>query len=217
MQNPFYTNYSQLPRDNSGNVNAEPHKGGEFFSAILWDLRNAISEGVLDALTFAAVAHRISWNPDFLEFRDALIAADNAAYSGEHYEEIRNTFASWGVGSPVPLEVTIVGPRYLDSGETGTWTASVQNNDGPVTYRWYRNTVRSINWEFTGDTDDTYNMHFFNRTSVAQQAGVKVRVSFSSGEYVSEIRRVFIAPDCDPYSVTSGSVSTNRPPPPCDR
>lgn len=80
MDNPVISSFSEYQSESPG-----AHTGGEFFSSILWDIRNAsgISASETDFLVFDAL-YRVSGSPDFLEFRDAMIAADDAAYSGSH-------------------------------------------------------------------------------------------------------------------------------------
>ncbi|MEX2363340.1 MAG: M36 family metallopeptidase, partial [Balneolaceae bacterium] len=88
-------------RDNVAPIGSvTPHTGGEFFSSILWDIRNSagISAGQTDYLVFEAL-DGITGNPNFLDFRDAMMAADNAAYSGAHNDLIQNTFANKGIGN----------------------------------------------------------------------------------------------------------------------
>jgi len=81
MENPEYDQYDDLPTDGQGNITVEAHDGGEFFSSILWDLRNNISGSATDELVFDAF-YRVTGSPDFLSFRDAMMAADDAANGG---------------------------------------------------------------------------------------------------------------------------------------
>ncbi len=140
MNNPFYTNYSSFQSDNNDGTLVSSHTGGEFFSSILWDIRNdaAISTSQTDFLVYDAL-YRISGNPDFLEFRDAMMAADNAAYAGAYNNVIQNTFASKGVGSPAALpapSVFITGPSTVQVNEIGSWSASVSGGTPPYSYTW---------------------------------------------------------------------------------
>jgi hypothetical protein len=116
------------------------------------------------------------------------------------------------------LTVDVFGPIFLNSDQMGTWTASVSNNEGSVTYKWYRQNVNSNTWVESFDTDNTYSTSFYNPESQSENAGVKVVVT-SAGESDSVTRVVTISsgPECGTYSTTSsGSVSTNRVPPPCN-
>ena len=129
MAAPFYSSYSSLPRNSTGAVNVEVHRGGEFFSAVLWDLRrnSGITAGEADWLVYAALSF-VSSTPTFLTFRDAMVAEDGNRYNGAHNCLIKSVFAARGIGyncpsppSP-PTNLTIV-----NSGTTGlsphlSWT-----------------------------------------------------------------------------------------------
>lgn len=156
MANPYYTNYSQLPRDQYGNVNVSAHTGGEFFSSILWDLQGIISSTDVDFLVYDAL-YRITNGPDFLEFRDAMMAADAAAYSGSNSDDIQNTFADRGVGTHVPPDVTISGPDNMFQGSSDTFTANVSGGHPPYQYQWYyKNYSDSFYVKASGETSSTY-------------------------------------------------------------
>jgi Zn-dependent metalloprotease len=132
MSSPFYTDYSQLPTNGNGDVIVGSHRGGEFFSSILWDIRNktGITSSEADFLVFDAL-YRVGGNPDFTDFKFAMIAADAAAYSGDHYVLIRNTFADKGIGThlyptpaaPTSLSITNIGAGSM-ANPTLAWTSS---------------------------------------------------------------------------------------------
>jgi hypothetical protein len=122
--------------------NAEPvesHDGGEFWSAVLWDIRNAsgISTGQADWLVYASTA-AVSGNPTFSEYRDAIIDEDNAEYGGQHVCTIEDVFFDRGIGGPC-----VMGPSNLvitNAGQTGeapslSWTGSSTSG---VSYKVYR-------------------------------------------------------------------------------
>lgn len=77
LSDPDITSYSGY----EANSPVECHTGGEFFSAVLWDLRNneLISSDQCNFIIFDAI-HRITNESDFIEFRNALVTADNSAY-----------------------------------------------------------------------------------------------------------------------------------------
>ncbi|HKK46338.1 MAG TPA: M36 family metallopeptidase [Balneolaceae bacterium] len=150
MDNPEISSYDDLSTDpNTGEVNEEPHKGGEFFSSILWDLHNSMSPTDVDFLAYDAL-YRVTGDPDFLDFRDAMMAADNQAYSGSHDDLIQNTFAARGVGNFTPLNVTISGPSSINLGENATWSASVSEGTSPYTFAWYKKSNTSNSWTNLG-------------------------------------------------------------------
>jgi len=133
MANPEIASYSEYLSED----NVPGHTGGEFLSAILWDLRSsALGSSLTDQLVFDAI-FRLTDSPDFLELRDAMIASDNAAFNGDHAELIQNTFAYREVGSFVPPSVDIDAEAGMFQGETQTFTANVTKGEPPYSYQWY--------------------------------------------------------------------------------
>lgn len=132
MQNPTISSYSQYKstEDNEGEVPA--HDGGEFFSSILWTIRNSsgTNSSQIDFLVFDAL-YRVSGDPDFLEYRNAMIAADNNAYSGAHVDLIQNIFAAKGIGSFVPPVIYL---NPLGVNPSLSWSSV----SGDISYKVYR-------------------------------------------------------------------------------
>jgi Zn-dependent metalloprotease len=143
VAHPYYTNYSNLPRDNGHIHIPDSHEGGNFFASILWGIRvnkygfgnmphHELYMDIYDAIK------KLSASPTFIEFRDAMMSADDENYKGKHTNLIQNSFAKMGVGRFTPLNVNIEGTSKLNSDETGTWTADISNGSGPYHYTWYR-------------------------------------------------------------------------------
>jgi len=177
MINPTYSHYDNLPKDQNGDVYLEEHAGGEFFSAILWDLRNAsgISSHDADILVFEAIS-RLSGGPNFMEFRDAMMAVDSNINGGVHNDLIQNTFAARGIGNFTPLEVTITGPTNINAGEYKTWNVSASDGSGSYSYTWYQKPNTSSNWSQigTGTSESTTDyQHFKLKVEVTDNGGPK--------------------------------------------
>jgi len=155
MNDPFISTYDDYVERRDGDFlfsppgEVEPHDGGELLSAVLWDLRSILGSSTTDFLAFDALG-RVSADPTFIEYRDAMMAADDAAFGGANNDQIQNTFAARGVGNFVPLDVTISGPSQLDAGETGTWTANVSNGTSPYSYVWYYRSEGDNSWGQVG-------------------------------------------------------------------
>lgn len=152
MANPIYSYYSELPRDQNGNVNAPPHDGGEFFSAILWDLHNSVNPDNVDFLVYDAL-FRVTGDPDFFEFRDAMIAASNAAYGGLLNTAIQDAFANRGVGEPSQpsgFTVTINGPQSTYVGDNPIWTVDINDGTAPYSYSWQKKAEGEMFWTIVG-------------------------------------------------------------------
>jgi Zn-dependent metalloprotease len=135
MANPNISHYDEYLAESPG-----AHRGGEFFSAILWDLYNSVNPDNVDFLVYDAL-FRITGDPDFFEFRDAMIAASNAAYGGLLNSAIQDAFGNRGVGEPdTPTEftVSINGPQSTYLGEEATWTVDIYEGTAPYSYSWQK-------------------------------------------------------------------------------
>ena len=111
------------------------------------------------------------------------------------------------------LTVSVSGPQYLNSGQSGTWSASVSYNDGPVSYEWFRRESSSDPWSSTSETSSSYTTYFYNGSSTDKHAGVKVKVS-SAGENDLAAKSVIVSSsDCDPLLTAEGEVTPNAPDP----
>lgn len=75
-----------------------PHQGGEFFSSILWDIRNDINmdKDHADILVYDALYYLDS-NPNFEEFLIAMLTADATNYSGDYTDIIIDKFDAKGI------------------------------------------------------------------------------------------------------------------------
>ena len=158
MSSPFYGSYSAFQSDNTDGTLVVSHTGGEFFSSILWDIRNnsGITTGEADFLVFDAL-YRVSGNPDFLEFRDAMLAADNNAYSGSHNNLIQDAFAVKGIGAYSANDATITGSNYLPENTNSTWNVSGSNGTSPFDFTWFRKNGSGSWFQVTTGTSYTGN------------------------------------------------------------
>jgi Zn-dependent metalloprotease len=156
MNSPYIDSYSEYQNEpNYPIVNA--HRGGEFFSAILWSLRSKISTNDTDFLTYDAL-YRVTSDPDFMSYRNALIASDNAVYSSANYAEIQNAFADFGIGTHTPPQVSVSGPGSIPQNSSGVFTATITDNysSGPYTYQWYYKEIIDHSWTPVGSNSNTY-------------------------------------------------------------
>lgn len=114
------------------NLELNAHDGSEFFSSILWSIRNDAamsSASHMDQLVMDALQD-IGSSPDFIDFRDALMTADQSDCGGNHKELIQNRFADVGVGQHVIPTLSGSAPSgspYLHWNATGG-TASYKIN-----------------------------------------------------------------------------------------
>ena len=205
MNNPFIGTYDEYLQIFEGDFDRSPpdeveeHDGGELIAAVLWDLRNAIGSSTADFLAFDALA-RISSNPTFIEYRDAMMAADNAAFGGANNDQIQNTFAVRGIGEPVVLEVSISGTGTLEVHQQGTWTASAENASGSVSYQWYYTDSSTGSWIPSGTDSNTFSHSFSFTSTSAGDTGVRVDIT-SGSEQATDTLPVFVTSgDCDPLT-----------------
>lgn len=113
MSNPLLDNYGeylqcrnsasygsdeQFPTGRCGGSKVEIHLGGEFLSAVLWDLRREVGAGVADRLVIEAFTY-LSGLPSFAQFSAALQSAGSAVYQGIYNSRIEKVFAARGIGT----------------------------------------------------------------------------------------------------------------------
>lgn len=95
------------------------------------------------------------------------------------------------------LEVTVLGPGYLQGGHMKTWEADVSNGTGGYSYQWYYRETRFGSWT-AGGTNSKYYSHTFTYAQYPQFAAVKVVVD-NGNEQVYDIRPVYVEdPACPP-------------------
>jgi Zn-dependent metalloprotease len=189
MSMPIISSYSQYLNQLSYPF-VDAYLGAEFFSSILWDIRgkSGITAHETDELVFDAL-FRISSDPNFYEFKDAMIAADYVLNYGVHHELIQNAFADKGIGTYFPLDVSISGPTSLTPFQPGTWNSSVSGGVAPYSYVWQKRATSGIgNWTQVGTSQnysDSDNSSFQLMVSIidvnGKQGTAQTTVSVSSG------------------------------------
>ncbi len=172
MANPDITTYSAYQSSNK-----EPHAGGEFWSATLWDLHNSsVGASKSDWLVYGAL-NRITSNPTFSSYREAMLVEDDARYAGTHIGKIKDVLNARGIGDPA-LTVTISGPTFLECLESGNWTANVSYGDPPYTYEWrFREPAFYGTWSSVVGTSSSFSRSMDDTDFEVQ---VKVESDFSS-------------------------------------
>lgn len=74
----------------------------QIFSGALWDMREShIGQTTTDEIIFEGLNNLDQPDPEFMDGRDCIIAADNLLYGGQHVTTIQNIFAARGIGEPV--------------------------------------------------------------------------------------------------------------------
>lgn len=76
----------------------EVHNDGEVWAAILWDLRTALGASFVDALVVDAL-RIMPCDPNWVDVRDALLAADRAANGNTNQRTLWAAFAARGLGA----------------------------------------------------------------------------------------------------------------------
>lgn len=80
-----------------GQLGTGVHDSGEAWSQTLWDIREELGHKV--TMRIVTEGMRLSTDdPSMLDMRDAIIAADEAAYAGEHHDALWEAFAARGFG-----------------------------------------------------------------------------------------------------------------------
>lgn len=88
-----------------------------------------------------------------------------------------------------PLSVSISGPAYINDGQSASFSASVSDAEGPVSYQWYFRQEPYVSWNAVG-TGSTYSRTFHSAPGgETAHSAVKVEVT-SAGETASAIHSV---------------------------
>ena len=114
-----------------------------------------------------------TWSNDQIRQRlqNTAVPMANQAKSGAGRLDVAEA-----LGAQPPLEVSVSGPNYLESGELGTWSANPANGSGSYSYQWYYKNIGSSTWQ-TGGTSSSYSKYFNNSGSSTAVAGIRVVVS----------------------------------------
>lgn len=105
------------------------------------------------------------------------------------------------IAAYTPLDVTISGQTYIDSGQQGTWTAHPEYGTGTYSYQWaYRNST-SDPWTQAGTDSDTFNWTFHNNSNVIENNYIKVDVSSGSENASSELTVTVAPSECEPNEI----------------
>ena len=152
-------------------VFGEPHIGGEYFSSILWDIRNAIGQSVTNDLSFQTLS-LLTTTATFLDFRQAMVAIDQIEYNGSHISTIETKFNNKGIIAP--LNANITGPAYLQKSQSGTYKSNPTGGVGTRTFYWYLRTPPNTTWNLAVTTQD------FTTTMGMQDFELKVEVHAGS-------------------------------------
>ena len=100
-----------------------------------------------------------------------------------------------GPPPPPPLEASISGPGALNSGQQGTWTASVEGGSGSTSYDWEYRESGVYTWNDLGCTGKSCSHTFYNFGDMIKQGGVRVTVTKGS-ETDTASMLVGVTPSC---------------------
>ena len=100
-----------------------------------------------------------------------------------------------GKPAPIPVDVYISGPTYLDEREQGTWTANVDGGSGSLSYQWYQK--YDVNTSFNkiyGATSASYSTALYGNVTF------KVKVTADNS---SDSSTYSVSVDCDRICIES--------------
>lgn len=113
---------------------------------------------------------------------------------------------------PPPLEATLSGPTYVDSGQSGTWTANVEGGEGSTSYSWGVQAPGSTNWTQKFCSGDSCSHTFSNFDNYVQDGEIRVTVTKGSEtETASQI--VTVSPGasgCEPGMIICPSALASQ-------
>jgi Zn-dependent metalloprotease len=123
------------------------------------------------AITYHNLAYYFTNSYAFSDMRNASISSAECIYGVCTNEviQVKNAWAAVGVGNAgAPcIEAYILGPKYICSGETGTWSAFAGGGTGNYTYTWTINSSfwsNDASWDFAFDNEEA--THFIIDLSV---------------------------------------------------
>jgi len=108
---------------------------------------------------------------------------------------VKIAYTAIGEPSSSPVGVTLSGPSSLNSGETGTWTASVDGGSGALSYQWYEKYDADNSFSpISGATSASYSAAYYGNVTL------KAEVTADNGTD-SDTHAVNV--DCEPFCVES--------------
>ena len=125
----------------------------------------------------------------------------DGSYTGWYPVKPSNTDCAYtvlGEPGPPPLQVSLSGPGTLDSGETGTWTATVTGGSGSTSYDWDYSPAGTVpGWQSTSCSGASCNHTFYNSSESVKAGGMRVIVTKGT-ETDTAITYTGIQPSDDP-------------------
>ncbi|MCS3626800.1 hypothetical protein GGP85_000696 [Salinibacter ruber] len=100
-----------------------------------------------------------------------------------------------GPPPPPPLEASISGPGALNSGQQGTWAASVEGGSGSTSYDWEYREPGVYTWNDLGCTGKSCSHTFYNFGDIIKHGGVRVTVTKGSETDAASLI-VGVTPSC---------------------
>ena len=125
---------------------------------------------------------------------------------------------SFDVPAP-PLNVNLIGPSYLNSGEEGTWTASVSGGLGTPSYDWEyqpacpdsrKSPNRYCGWSPKNCSGPDCSHTFFNNTDETMDGGIRVTVTKGT-QTATDSKTVTVSPSGGSSSTTASGGSFGTP------
>ncbi len=172
MINPDYSHYDDLPVDFNGNYLVPVHKGGEFLSSILWDIRAQIPDieyNIFDS------QFRLSSDPNFIELRNAMLTE---AGTNQKKITIMNAFGTKGVGGFASPNLSISGLSTVSSGSSNTWLGVTSYAATPITYTWYTQPSGSSYW-YNGGSGTSYDDNGDISMTTSQSSNFTLRLDIT--------------------------------------
>jgi hypothetical protein len=129
-------------------------------------------------------------------------------------------YTATGTEGPPPLEVSLSGPSQLNSGEEGTWTASVSGGgSGDPSYDWEyqpacpdsrKSPNRYCGWSPKNCSGPDCSHTFFNNTDETMDGGIRVTAS-SNIQTETDSKTVTVSPGGGSSSTTASGGSFGTP------
>jgi hypothetical protein len=180
---------------------------------------NGTSAAAPQASGVAALMLSANPNLDEGQVRNKIKNTADDEYDGDWAGNGRINAAKAVEAAPPPLSVNLIGPSSRNSGQEGTWTASVSGGAGSISYDWEyqpacpdsrKSPNRYCGWSPKNCSGPDCSHTFFNNTDETMDGGIRVTAS-SNIQTETDSKTVTVSPGGGSSSTTASGGSFGTP------
>jgi len=163
-----------------------------------WDVANPQSE--MPDVTISNVTNTGFDFKTFVYDIESNINGQRIGWAPATPSGVKIAYTAIGERDTPPLSASISGPSLIDSGTSGTWSASYSGGTGSVSYSWEYQNPGSSTWSSASCTGSSCTLTFYNDGESQQQAAVRATVSRGT-QSAAASKSVSVPPSCAPGAV----------------